>query len=512
MKRAEQRSFFPCCFPAAAAAIAAAIIACGEQRPKGNVLSMNRPPDLFPCSSGTVIPPNIAPLNFTIKEHGSCFFVSIAEKGKTGIAIASATPGITIPARQWNSLFSGLSGAEGRILGITVYCRTGSRWSRYETVWDTVAADSIDPYVVYRKIPICKDWTYMGIFQRDLQSFREKTVYHNAESGVCCNCHSFRANDPDAMALEIRSKEFGTPMLLGMLIDGKKKLFAVNTKSAVSTGRVGFTSWHPHENLIAFTMNNFKMFFSSAGHEPREVFDAASDVALYDCAHNKITSVPALSRQDRIETMPEWSSDGCFLYVSVSPQLPKQQLREIRCDLLRIAFDARELAWGTLDTVMTAQKAGGSILQPRCSPDGRYILVNIAGYGDFPIDKEATRLGVIDLQSSSLSLLDTGNRWTDGWHGWSHNGRWMVFTSKRINGRFSCICFSYFDSTGTAHAPFVLPQKNPSFYESSVIAFNVPEFLRARITYPARAFRKVLDAYRKNSAAPAVAADGVQYE
>jgi len=494
---------------AVTAALAIAVIACNTPRLEKNAVSMNRPPDLFPHSFGTVIPPNIAPLNFVVKEPGSSFFVSIAEKGKKGIEIKSATPGIIIPARRWKVL---LSGAKGNAVGVTVYCREGAVWNRYETVWDTVAADSIDPCVIYRKIPVCKDWTYMGIFQRDLGSFAEKTVYHNAESGVCCNCHSFRANSPDAMALEIRSKKIGTPMLLGFSTNGRHNLFAINTKSAVSTGRAGFTSWHPHADLLAFTMNNFKMLFPPLGHEPREVFDAASDVALYDCAHNTVSAVPELSRQDRIETTPEWSSDGRWLFVSIAPQLPKQQHRGLRCDLMRIAFDPRERTWGTLDTVLTAETAGGSVLQPRCSPNGRYVLVNIAPYGDFPIDKEATRLGVIDLKTFSFKLIDTANRRTDGWHGWSHNGRWLVFTSKRINGRFSCLCFSYFDTTGTAHDPFVLPQKDPSFYESSVIAFNVPELLRARAGYPLRAFNRALDTYRKKSPAPVNPAETVHYE
>jgi hypothetical protein len=492
-----------------ACVLAAAVASCGQLHPHADAVRADRLPSLFPPLSGTVIPPNIAPLNFVIREKGSRFFVTIAEKGKPGFAVASVKPDIAIPVRKWNAL---LSRAQGRIIGITVHSREGSRWRCYETVWDTVAADRIDPYLTYRKIPVCKDWTYMGIYQRELGSFKEKTVFHNARNGVCCNCHTFRNNDPNTLVLQIRSGTYGTPMLLGSRLSGRNGLHAVNTKSAASNGRAGFASWHPHEDLLAFTTNRFAMLFNAAGHEPREVFDAAADIVLCDAAANRTVSIPALSRKDRIETMPEWSSDGRFLYFCSAPQLPETHFREIRCDLMRIPFNPETRAWGTPDTLLTAREAGGSVCQPKCSPDGRYLLVNIAPYGDFPIDKDGGRLGVFDLQSSSLRVIGNSGPWTDGWHDWSVNGRWVVFTGKRINGRFSSLFFCFFDSTGASHAPFVLPQKDPSFYESSIIAFNVPEFLSAPLPYPARRFQEVLDAYRKEAAAPASAADAVQYE
>jgi len=391
-----------------------------------------------------------------------------------------------------------------------VYCLTNKTWRRYETIWDTVSAEAADRYVAYRKLPVCKDWTYMGFYQRDIQDFEERMVFHNLGNGVCFNCHSFRNNNADEMVLEIRSKNAGTPLLLGTVMNGVNILRAINTKTAFSTGRAGFTSWHPNKDILAFSMNKFEMLFNSAGKEPREVFDAGADIALFDYARNTVIKCPDMSRQDRIETMPEWSKDGKFLYFCGGPQLPEKQRREIQCDLLRIAFDPETRQWGRLDTVVIAQKAGGSVLQPKCSPDGLSLLVTIAPYGDFPIDKVGGRLGLIDIKTSALRILDFGGKWTDGWHGWSGNGHWMVFNSKRMNGRFSSLWFSYRDAAGVAHRPFVLPQKDPSFHESALITYTIPEFTVSRIKFTCNQFREAIDDYRKNAFTDAAPADSAR--
>ena len=67
--------------------------------------------------------------------------------------------------------------------------------------------------------------------------------------------------------------------------------------------------------------------------------------------------------------------------------------------------------------------------------------------------------------------------WSDSWHCWSSNGRWIAFASKREGGVLARIYFSYFDRNGQAHKPFVMPQEDPSFYESYTLTYNVPELI-----------------------------------
>jgi hypothetical protein len=496
-------AFAPAGLPACILFLALLCAECSHDRPGNGVREVHRQPVLFPYSRGTVIPPNIAPLNFLIREKGDRFFVSISRKEGPGIELFGTGPSVIIPIDKWKQL---LTASKGRPIGVTVYCREQREWRRFETIWDTVSVDNIDSHVAYRKIPVCKDWALMGIYQRDLGNFNEDVVLHNKKNSACFNCHSFRNNNPADMALEVRSKDYGTPMVLGTLLSGTRGLHAVNTKTQFSSGKVGFTSWHPSHDIIAFSMNRFEMLFYSAGAEPRAVFDAAADVAIFDIQKNIVTSTPELRRSDRIETMPEWSSDGRSLYFCSAPQLPEKQYRDVRCDLMRIAFDPATYTWGRLDTVLTAEKAGGSVLQPRSSPNGRFLLVTIADYSDFPIDKAGARLCLFDIAASSLYRIGPESRGTDAWHGWSHSGRWIVWNSKRMNGKFSSVFFCRCDSTGAVHAPFVLPQKDPLFYESSLTAYNVPEFLTGRIPYTIRQFQSVLDAYRSKPATDVVTA------
>jgi|WetSurMetagenome_2_1015567.scaffolds.fasta_scaffold00234_9 hypothetical protein len=480
-----------------------AAFGCSPSRPDDAAQPVHRRPDIFPLSHGTVIPPNIAPLNFVVRENGDAFFVLLKPADGKALEVSSRSPRISLPRGPWREM---LARNRGKTIDVEIYCRADKTWRRFDAVRDTVAPDGLDPFVAYRKIPLCKDWYAMGMYQRDVRDFNERIVFENRSTTACLNCHSFLNNAPDRMAIQVRSKSFGTPMVLGGTEGGRFGLRAVNTATAFSSGKVGLTSWHPGGNLVAFTMNRFEMTFLTAGTEPRQVFDAAADIALYDNASNEISTCPALSRKDRIETMPEWSRDGRSLYFCSAPQLPESQYRSLACDLMRIAFDPKTGAWGAVDTVLTAVRAGGSVLQPRTSPDGRFILVNVSPYGDFPVDKDGTRLALLNLQTGSFAVYDSELAWTDSWHGWSSNGRWIVFSSKRLNGRFSCVCFAYADSAGGLHRPIALPQKDPSFYESSVFAYNVPECLTARIPVAIAQFAKALQNYGKKSSKDAVTA------
>ena len=487
----------------------ASCINCTARRPGKDVNVVDHFPALFPYLSGMMIPANIAPLNFIVKEPGERFFISILKKDGPSINLETANPSVTIPPQKWKKL---LMAARGAPIGFTVYALRNGSWSRYETIWDTVCAEDADPFITYRKIPVCKDWTYMGLYQRDIRNFDERMVFHNAKNGVCFHCHSFRNNNAEDMALEVRSRSAGTPLLLNARVNGKVCLRAINTKTAFSSGRVGFTAWHPTKDFLAFSMNRFEMLFNSAGIEPREVFDAAGDIALFDFARNKVINCPELSKKDRIETMPEWSKDGRFLYFCSAPQMPETRYREVKCDLMRIAFDPETRLCGQRDTILTAAQAGGSILEPKCSPDGKTILATLADYSDFPIDKVGSRLCLIDLNKPSIRKLEFNTPWTDGWHSWSGSGRWIVFSSKRMNGRFSSLWLSYIDTFGVAHAPFVLPQKDPEFYKSSLLAYTIPEFTASRIKITARQFATSIEAYRKNSEMDVAEADSAQSE
>ena len=85
------------------------------------------------------------------------------------------------------------------------------------------------------------------------------------------------------------------------------------------------------------------------------------------------------------------------------------------------------------------------------------------------------------MHTGKWKKLDINSDEVDSFHSWSSNSRWIVFSSKREDGLFTKLYFSYIDSLGTAFKPFLLPQEDPSFYDRYLEIFNVPEFTREKI-------------------------------
>jgi hypothetical protein len=88
----------------------------------------------------------------------------------------------------------------------------------------------------------------------------------------------------------------------------------------------------------------------------------------------------------------------------------------------------------------------------------------------------------MELATRKLRRLEVNSDQADTWHSWSSNSRWVVFSSKRIDGLFARPHFSYVDELGKFHKPFVLPQADPSFYGFCLNTFNVPELMRGPVT------------------------------
>ena len=133
--------------------------------------SVDRPAAIHPDYTNTVIPPNIAPLNFQIREKGTRYYVRIYSERGDGIDIYSRRPSIEIPIRRWREL---LSINQGSKLFFDIYVADDeNQWSKFQTVTNTIANVGLDRYLTYRKISICVQWKDMGIYQRDLENYRE---------------------------------------------------------------------------------------------------------------------------------------------------------------------------------------------------------------------------------------------------------------------------------------------------------------------------------------------------
>lgn len=94
---------------------------------------------------------------------------------------------------------------------------------------------------------------------------------------------------------------------------------------------------------------------------------------------------------------------------------------------------------------------------------------------------------MLDLLTSRKYPLDVFNsEEAESYHSWSGNGRWMVFSSRRIDGLYTRLFIGYVDSEGVGHKPFLLPQKDPlTYYDALMFSYNIPELMRSAVTVDA---------------------------
>ncbi|MEG0037981.1 MAG: hypothetical protein RR711_02205, partial [Bacteroides sp.] len=62
---------------------------------------------------------------------------------------------------------------------------------------------------------------------------------------------------------------------------------------------------------------------------------------------------------------------------------------------------------------------------------------------------------------------------------------WFVFASKRGDGQYGKPYFSYVDKQGNTHKPFVLPQKDPEYYDYTFKSYNIPELSATSLPFDA---------------------------
>ena len=76
---------------------------------------------------------------------------------------------------------------------------------------------------------------------------------------------------------------------------------------------------------------------------------------------------------------------------------------------------------------------------------------------------------------------------TESYHSWSSNSRWIVFSSRRIDGLYTRPYFAYIDEEGNASKPFLLPQKDTDYYHRFMKSYNIPEFITGKVSSKIRA-------------------------
>lgn len=441
--------------------------------------SAGREPVLRPELSGVTLPVNIAAPTFMVNEKADNYYVEIGIAGEEpAISVSGSSAVVRPPLDKWHDL---LAKAAGKDIHIKVYTETDDKWTHFDEAACSISDQPIDQYLVYRLLyPGYQTWNEVGIYQRDLTDYTETAILENLSIGTdhCVNCHSFAGGTPETMMIHVRGKNGGT------LLRRNGETVKIDPKCPAIENGATYPSWHPSGKYIAFSANKIRQFFHTSGKKTIEVSDLEADMILYDVEKGESTPVPGLNGKEWMETFPSWSPDGRTLYFCrASEYMQPEPLDSIRYGLCRISFDENTGAWGEVETIIDAPAQGQSVSFPRVSPDGRYLLYTQSDYGNFSIWHEESDLWLLDLTTGETRVLNEVNSPdVESYHSWSSNGRWFVFSSKRMDGLWARPYIASFDpATGKAGRPFLLPQSDPLFYDSFMKTYNIPELAQSEI-------------------------------
>jgi hypothetical protein len=456
-------------------------------KPDGNSIQINYPAHIKPDYTDLTIPSNIAPLNFKVNEPGESFFVRISSaKGKV-IEVNSGNGVIDISQSSWSRM---LQENAGQKLKVEIYVRRAGKWCQFQPIFNSIAAEKIDPYLFYRLLlPGYESWSEISIKQRNLENFDESSLIENSiVDHNCVNCHSSNQGKTSGFMFHMRGSMGGTYFVTK---DGLKK-FNLKTKE-MANGAI-YPRWHPSGKFIAFSSNNIVQQFHSSELKKIEVTDLASTIVLYDVEKNEIMDAGLGNNHQFMDTYPEWSPDGKYLYFSRAIQVAKEfDYRNIRYDIYRAPFNIETRKFGMPELVFNASSLGKSASFARISPDGKSLVFTFHTYGSFPIWHKDADLYLINLETLALRPLNSNSDFADSYHSWSSNSRWIVFSSKRDDGRTARPYIVYFDENCIEQKPFILPQKDPTFYDHFLKTYNIPELADSKIELDPGEIRRVAE-------------------
>jgi hypothetical protein len=455
-----------------------------------DILELDQKPAIDPDYAGVTIPPNIAPMNFVIREEGNLFKITVTSASKKNeLSVTSADGIVRFPPKEWKELISASKGGDITIQ-ISSSGKDNKRLRQYKPLEMHVAEEPIDPWLSYRLLyPGYYSWSRMKIVQRCLENFSEESLIENQIlEKNCANCHSFNQNNPGEFLVHIRGSKGGT-----YFIDDNQI-----TRTALKTnnmpGGATYPSWHPGGRYVAFSSNKVKQSFYAHPHRSIEVYDRVSALVLYDRKTNKMYYISEDDSTDYMQTFPSWSPDGKYLYFCRTKQVDGnftvQNMKKIHYDLARKPFDPETRSFGETEIVFDASSKDKSVSFPRISPNGQNLVFTLHDYGTFPIWHKEADLYLMNLKNGTCKKMDLNSEETESYHTWSSNGKWLVFSSKRRDGRSARPYFVWFGSGGNIGKPFVLPQEDPTLYDHMLKTFNIPEFTTGKISVKPRDFAR----------------------
>ena len=472
-----------------------ALTACHNATIPETFTKVGKAPKIYPDYCDVTVPVNIAPLTF--EWDGGCDEI-VARLKAGSVEVVCGGDAVQPTMSEWHEL---TAQAVGNAIGIEVYARFGDEWKGYKPFSIYVSPDSIDPYLSYRLIsPSYVAYEELTLNQRCLENYDEEVMVDNMlcgteTDGQCVNCHNYQQYNPERMQFHARQSHGGTVINY----DGKIRKINMKNDSIFSAGV--YPTWHPWLPLIVYSTNKTSQSFHTRDLNKIEVYDAGSDLIAYDVEKNEVTNIE--NDTTEFEVFPFWAPDGKTVYYcsahfefrdTVEHDIEViYRAKELKYNIYKKSFDPETYTFGPHELVFAADSLDKSATLPRISPDGRYLMFTLGHYGVFHIWHHDADLWMMDLKDGSVRAMNEINsNDTESYHSWSSNGRWVVFSSRRDDGGYTRPFIAHIGADGRGGKPFELPQADPDYHRQFMKSYNIPEFMKGRVTVTPQAFASVL--------------------
>lgn len=459
------------------------LLSCSCSAPADKVFAETSPA-IFPDYTDIAVPCNIAPLNFKLDGASSFSLVITSEGGQ--YEYRSSGDRIRFPMRKWKRM---MEDCAGQTLSVVLTARMNGQQVEYEPFFWDVRKEKIDKYISYRLIePAYEVWNVLSVEERCVENFDARYIAKNSITGhSCMNCHTSNRAPHQTTFLHARGKGGAT------LYQRDGVIRKIDTATDSTAGPAVYGEISRDGRYGVFTTADIRNGLHSSALERFEVFDDYSDLILVDFEKNTITDSPLVKGPEFQETFPCWSADNRTVYFCRAAALRQpEETKRMYYDIYSISFDPETGEFGNeLVKVFDAAAIGKSVSFPKCSPDGRKLLFCVSDYGTFPIWHIETDLWMLDLQTGEVDrMAETNDVYADSYHCWSTDGRWICFASKRGDRVYGLPYFAFVREDGTSTKAFVLPQRNPDKYLTTLKSYNIPELYDTPEPYGAWDVRK----------------------
>ena len=431
--------------------------------------------------SGSLYPPDIA---------SPCFLWSSSQAEPKAWLLQFATksgdfyvmldrPWWTPLKMQWDHL-KGLSGFEP--VHLTLYGIGGWSLRRVVAKGQTVFSISTDPVaakLVFIRKPLpflrAKENPHLSqLLIGDVGSYDPPKIVLNNQR-TCFNCHGFSSGkNVFGIDMDIGGDKGGyvlKPMRPGTnwVIDAD--IISWNDLPAPPPAKTNmglFARPSPDGRYVAATVGESSVFVMLDDlYFSQLFFPATGQIACYDRKTREMFFLPGADLPGHVQTGPEWSPDGKFLYFSrarirddlleticsgrVQNESDQQRIDAlnkkypIQFSIYRVPFNGGR--GGIAQPLTGASHNGASNYFPRVSPDGRWIVFTQSPTG--MVLQPNSRLCIIPAGGGQVRALGCETSVMNSWHSWSATGKWLAYASK-VQSPFTEIFLTHIDVAGNA--------------------------------------------------------------